>query len=583
MFGSTKRKPLASEQQQHLIPPDNVAKGNLEGVFLAEPDPRIERRTQLLIGGGAGTPCSSSFHPSTGVSRPLTDTANKAASKQLEAERKRQIETAAAKRCASGRYFPGTCYRLESTIGKGSYGRVKLALDSRTGQQVAIKFLAKDLMTKQAHWIRVRREINLLTLAQHPHIIKVHEWIETTEDVLIVMEYVTGKDLFDRINEKEEKRYSEQEARMVFRQMVSALDYCHQNKIVHRDLKPENVMIDTRGCVKLIDFGFANLYHPRDHLSTNCGSPLYAAPEIVQAKPYIGPEVDIWSLGIVLYAMLVGALPFEDENLKGLYKKIGEGKFSFPDHVSGSAQDLIRGMLQVNVLARSTMQQIRLHPWVNEGCQYPPEGYVPPRPMQILHPKDEIVSYLPEYGYNQSIESIRASIIYQNDSPAFAGYCMLEEKHQREQKQKIPMTPIINISPPNQRQHPAQYGPAGTPLKQPTMASSYKEYRPIAPVISSYDYDMMGTPRYSANMDGSIPLSSIPVTPIKSKHCPNPSTIGVQHPSVSGAGSGGGIMAQAAATVVSKFRKLRDMKFGLATGSTSPRSSSRRDSRQMQI
>lgn len=539
-----------------------------------------------LLAGGAGTPCSSSFQPTAASIRMQQQAAMgqpgspQPSTKAAEAERKRAIEAAAAKRCASGKVFPGTHYRLDMTIGKGSYGRVKRATDLRTGEQLAIKFLAKDLMTKQAHWIRVRREINLLTLTHHPHIIKVHEWLEASEDVLIVMDYVPGKDLFDRINEKPEKRYNEEEARAIFRQMVSALDYCHQNRIVHRDLKPENVMIDGDGQVRLIDFGFANLFHPRDHLTTNCGSPLYAAPEIVQAKPYVGPEVDIWSLGIVLYAMLVGALPFEDENLKGLYKKIGEGRFTFPEHVSPQARDLINSMLQVSTLTRASMAQVRLHPWVNLGEVVIPDNYMPDRPLHIPCPREDLIRMLPQYGYDKPVEALRQLVMFQPDSPAFAGYCLLEEKATREMSEMA--CEPVNVPGAMRIQHGmSHYGH----LEQP-MASSLKEYRPMVPVMESgwqADCAAAYSPRYSVALDTSLPLSSLPCTPVKQQQHAH-----LVHPSVSGTPATtahSNIMAQAAATVVNKFRKFRDMRFGLGTTGTasgSPRGS-RRDSNVMHL
>lgn len=536
MFGEAARRSAAEalEEQRRTMTPTPLKQH-------PQPPPSV------MLAGGAGTPCASPFQPSANPYRPCSNVpaaaAAPAGSKAVEAERKRSVEAAAARRCASGRVFPGTTYRLERTIGKGSYGRVKLATDLRTGQSVAIKFLAKDLMTKQAHWVRVRREINLLTLAHHPHVIGMHEWLEAGEDVLLVMEYVQGKDLFDRINDRPEKRYSEADARPILRQLVSALDYCHQNRIVHRDLKPENVMIDTAGRVKLIDFGFANMFHPRDHLTTNCGSPLYAAPEIVQARPYIGPEVDIWSLGIILYAMLVGALPFEDEQLKGLYKKIGDGRFTFPEHVSPAARDLIRSMLQVSVLDRATMQQIRLHPWVLGDERVPPESGVRARPSHIASPREELLRLMPEYGYNQAPDALRSTVVHQPDSPAFAGYCMLEEKERRERGARSPAIPIY-----------AQHAP-GLPVK---MASSLKEYR--SPLDAAWTDVDFATPRFA--MDTSVPLSSIPVTPVKAPP---------------GHHANGNIVTQAAASVVSKFRRFRDMKFGLASnGGAAASSSSRR-------
>lgn len=225
-------------------------------------------------------------------------------------------------------------WRLEKTIGKGSYGKVKQGYNLLTGQRAALKFIARSSIKKPAHWTRIRREINLLLLMRHPHVVGLWEAREQEEDIMLVMELVRGADLFERIVNHDRKHYGEGEGRRIFRQIIEAVDYCHQHRIIHRDLKPENIMIDENGQVKLIDFGFANLYHPKDKLETNCGSPLYAAPEIVQGVRYVGPEVDIWSLGVVLYAMLTGTLPFEDEQLKGLYAKICKGEYREPEHLS---------------------------------------------------------------------------------------------------------------------------------------------------------------------------------------------------------------------------------------------------------
>jgi serine/threonine protein kinase len=469
-------------------------------------------------------------------------------SKASEAERKRQIEVAAARRYASGTVFPGTSYRLDKTIGKGSYGRVKLATDLRSGERVAIKFIAKASMVKPAHWTRVRREVNLMSLACHPHVIRLEEWRETPEDVMIVMEFVTGRDLFERINERREKRYSEAEARPIFRQLVSALEYCHANRIVHRDLKPENVMVDERGNAKLIDFGFANLFHPRSTLTTNCGSPLYAAPEIVQAKPYVGPEVDIWSLGVVLYAMLVGALPFEDENLKGLYRKIGEGRFAFPEHVSPPARELVRGMLAVGVLDRLTIAQIKASPWVLDGFGFPPDSFLPPRPAALAPSQvreDILLQMRDQYGYGAP-DQTRSVIAAQPDSPEFAVYCMCEERWRREAKalrakESLDLLEYID----------AASASTGT-LKITPITPKYGHqgaYQPHRPQPAAYHQNdgTLDAPRYGALLDMPELVESgrasakAPGTPGKS-----------------------GMMAQAAANVVNKFKRFRDIKFGIS-------------------
>ncbi|MBA0831568.1 hypothetical protein Goarm_016027 [Gossypium armourianum] len=154
----------------------------------------------------------------------------------------------------------------------------------------------------------------------HPHIIRLYEVIETTTKIFIVTEYAESGDLFDYIVQK--RRLKEDEARKLFQQIISGVEYCHRCMVVHRDLKPENLLLDSNFNVKIADFGFSNIMRDGHFLKTSCGSPNYAAPEIVSGKLYAGPEVDAWSCGVILYALLSGTLPFEDESFHNLYKKI---------------------------------------------------------------------------------------------------------------------------------------------------------------------------------------------------------------------------------------------------------------------
>ena len=195
----------------------------------------------------------------------------------------------------------------------------------------------------------------------HPHIIRLYEVIETASDIYVVMEYVKSGELFDYIVEK--GRLVEDEARHFFQQIISGVEYCHRHMVVHRDLKPENLLLDSRANVKIADFGLSNVMRDGHFLKTSCGSPNYAAPEVISGKLYAGPEVDVWSCGVILYALLCGSLPFDDENIPNLFKKIKGGIYTLPSHLSPGARDLIPRMLLVDPLKRITIPEIRQHPW----------------------------------------------------------------------------------------------------------------------------------------------------------------------------------------------------------------------------
>ncbi|XP_052179961.1 SNF1-related protein kinase catalytic subunit alpha KIN10-like isoform X2 [Diospyros lotus] len=214
-------------------------------------------------------------------------------------------------------------YRFGKTLGHGSFGRVKVAEHLLTGSKVAIKILNRRRMksrNKSSEEEKVRRETKICRLFVHPHIIRLYEVIETQAEIYVVMEYVKSGELFDYIVEK--GKLQEDEARKFFQQIISGVEYCHRNMVVHRDLKPENLLVDARGNVKIADFGLSNVMRDGHFLKTSCGSPNYAAPEVVSGNLYAGPEVDVWSCGVILYALLCGTLPFDDENIPNLFKKI---------------------------------------------------------------------------------------------------------------------------------------------------------------------------------------------------------------------------------------------------------------------
>ncbi|XP_041051988.1 NUAK family SNF1-like kinase 1 [Carcharodon carcharias] len=258
-------------------------------------------------------------------------------------------------------------YEFRETLGKGTYGKVKKAVD-RSGRVVAIKSIRKDKIKDEQDLVHIRREIEIMSSLSHPHIINIYEVFENKDKIVIIMEYASKGDLYDFINEKQS--LTEQEARRFFRQIVSAIHYCHKNGIVHRDLKLENILLDAFGNVKIADFGLSNLYHHDRFLQTFCGSPLYASPEIVNGRPYRGPEVDSWSLGVLLYTLVHGTMPFDGHDYRNLVKQITNGEYREPTKPS-DACGLIRWLLMVNPDRRATIEDVANHWWVNWGYKTP--------------------------------------------------------------------------------------------------------------------------------------------------------------------------------------------------------------------
>ncbi|XP_063283598.1 NUAK family SNF1-like kinase 1 [Pelobates fuscus] len=255
-------------------------------------------------------------------------------------------------------------YELLETLGRGTYGKVKKAMEKTTGKMVAVKSIQKDKITDELDRIHLQKEIEITALLRHEHIIQVFEVFESRDKIIIVMEYASNGELYDFINNKHQ--ISESEARGIFRQIVSAVHYCHKNGIVHRDIKLENILLDENLNVKLADFGLSSLYQKNQVLETYCGSPLYASPEIVNGIPYQGPEVDCWALGVLLYALVYGSMPFDNSSYKTLAEQISSGDHRQPPHLSGAC-GLIDWLLTVNARNRATIEDVAHHWWVNWG------------------------------------------------------------------------------------------------------------------------------------------------------------------------------------------------------------------------
>ncbi|XP_069033390.1 LOW QUALITY PROTEIN: serine/threonine-protein kinase BRSK2-like [Embiotoca jacksoni] len=267
-------------------------------------------------------------------------------------------------------------YRLEKTLGKGQTGLVKLGVHCITGQKVAIKIVNREKLSESV-LMKVEREIAILKLIEHPHVLKLHDVYENNKYLYLVLEHVSGGELFDYLVKK--GRLTPKEARKFFRQIISALDFCHSHSICHRDLKPENLLLDEKNNIRIADFGMASLQVGDSLLETSCGSPHYACPEVIRGEKYDGRRADVWSCGVILFALLVGALPFDHDNLRQLLEKVKSGVFHMPHFIPPDCQALLKGMIEVNPDKRLTLEAIQKHTWYQGGRNEPCPEQPPPR------------------------------------------------------------------------------------------------------------------------------------------------------------------------------------------------------------
>lgn len=270
-------------------------------------------------------------------------------------------------------------WRMGKTLGKGSSGRVRLAKNKSTGQMAAVKIVNKTKNKKNnfgdssSNYSKgmvfeeglvpygIEREIIIMKLVAHPNIMSLYEVWENKSELYLIMEYVDGGELFDVLVNN--GKLPEHEAVFYFKQIIQGVSYLHKFNICHRDLKPENILLDkTNQKIKIADFGMAALELSDTLLTTSCGSPHYASPEIIKGMRYNGSPSDVWSCGVILYALLAGYLPFNDSDIKTLLGKVQKGKYDFPDHFSPESKDLIDSMLKVNADDRIHINEIEIHP-----------------------------------------------------------------------------------------------------------------------------------------------------------------------------------------------------------------------------
>ncbi|KAF7666659.1 hypothetical protein LDENG_00097620 [Lucifuga dentata] len=252
-------------------------------------------------------------------------------------------------------------YDIERTLGKGNFAVVKLARHRITKTEVAIKIIDKTQLDA-VNLEKIYREVQIMKMLDHPHIIKLYQVMETKNMLYLVTEYAKNGEIFDYL--AKHGRLSELEARRKFWQILSAVEYCHNRNIVHRDLKAENLLLDGHMNIKIADFGFGNFFQPGEPLATWCGSPPYAAPEVFEGQQYEGPQLDIWSMGVVLYVLVCGALPFDGPTLPVLRQRVLEGRFRIPYFMTEDCEHLIRRMLVLDPFKRLSIAQIKEHKWM---------------------------------------------------------------------------------------------------------------------------------------------------------------------------------------------------------------------------
>ncbi|XP_037602953.1 MAP/microtubule affinity-regulating kinase 3a isoform X19 [Sebastes umbrosus] len=360
-------------------------------------------------------------------------------------------------------------YRLLKTIGKGNFAKVKLARHILTGREVAIKIIDKTQLNPNSLQ-KLFREVRIMKILNHPNIVKLFEVIETERTLYLVMEYASGGEVFDYL--VAHGRMKEKEARAKFRQIVSAVQYCHQKHIVHRDLKAENLLLDADMNIKIADFGFSNEFTMGNKLDTFCGSPPYAAPELFQGKKYDGPEVDVWSLGVILYTLVSGSLPFDGQNLKELRERVLRGKYRIPFYMSTDCENLLKRFLVLNPAKRGTLEQIMKDRWINAGFE---EDELKPYTEPELDITDQKrIDVMVGMGYN--LEEIQESLAKMKYDEITATYLLLGRKASELEPSESASSSNLSLAKP--RPNSELNGQSPSHLKvQRSVSSNHKQRR----------------------------------------------------------------------------------------------------------
>ncbi|XP_051530936.1 serine/threonine-protein kinase BRSK2-like isoform X3 [Myxocyprinus asiaticus] len=430
-------------------------------------------------------------------------------------------------------------YRLEKTLGKGQTGLVKLGIHCITGQKVAIKIVNREKLSESV-LMKVEREIAILKLIEHPHVLKLHDVYENNKYLYLVLEHVSGGELFDYLVKK--GRLTPKEARKFFRQIISALDFCHSHSICHRDLKPENLLLDERNNIRIADFGMASLQVGDSMLETSCGSPHYACPEVIRGEKYDGRRADVWSCGVILFALLVGALPFDHDNLRQLLEKVKSGEFHMPQFIPPDCQALLRGMIEVNPEKRLTLEAIQKHAWYqtgrNESCleQPPPRRVCMGRIMSLTELDPDVLGSMYSLGCFRDRVKLTQDLQCEGDNQEkMIYYLLLDRKERYPSYEDEDLPPRNNVDPPRKRIDSPMLSRHGRcrPERKSLEVLSVTEQG--SPTPSRRALDTSSHSQRSRSVSGastglsSSPLSSPRVTP-QGSPLPTPLGTPVHHP-----------------------------------------------------
>eukprot|EP00055_Hartaetosiga_balthica_P013557 m.70195 g.70195 ORF g.70195 m.70195 type:complete len:579 (+) comp8301_c0_seq1:195-1931(+) len=322
-------------------------------------------------------------------------------------------------------------YDIGKVIGKGNFAKVYLAKHKVSGVEVAIKIIDKSNLNPEGLY-KVNREVRILKKLDHPNIVKLYEVHDTPSKLYLIMEYASGGEVFDYLVDK--GRMKEKDARVKFRQIVSAIEYCHANGIVHRDLKAENLLLSKELDIKIADFGFANTFEVGRKLDTFCGSPPYAAPELFLGRQYDGPEVDVWSLGVILYTLVSGALPFDGETLRDLRSRVLKGRYRIPFFMSTECEMLLKKFLVINASKRISLRKAMNETWLNHEFESDPLVPYEPSPLQLNDRKivemekigfsrEEVIDALENHKYDHCTSTYLLIDVPEHDEDdAFEGF-----------------------------------------------------------------------------------------------------------------------------------------------------------------
>lgn len=389
-------------------------------------------------------------------------------------------------------------YILEGTLGRGQTGLVKLGVNCATKKKVAVKIIDRTKLSEQV-LSKVEREIAIMKLIDHPHVLGLYDVYENKKHLFLVLEHVSGGELFDYLVKR--GRLPLGEARRFFAQMISAVDFCHKHCVCHRDLKPENLLLDKKMNIKVADFGMASLQvGDNAMLETSCGSPHYACPEVIRGEKYDGRKADVWSCGVILYALLVGALPFDDENLRNLLEKVKRGHFSIPVFIPTDVQEMIKGMITVDPGKRITLEQVKRHPFLTSfKDELGPEPHVVDIvKTEVIPNKDEVdpdvLNSMSSLGCFKNRERLIRNLLKKEKTIEKVIYFMLLERKERspthEDKAVASMKNIKDILDDAPRK---RVDSCGSPRLRRTRKASLTESSPVTPRTRAGTYSGAGT------------------------------------------------------------------------------------------